>query len=195
MTRNGPARSDATGAPTGAPRGHAPAWTRVVLVGFMGSGKTNVGRLLARRLGWRFVDLDEEVEAATGRTVEEIFRERGEAAFRELEATAGTAALARDRTVLAPGGGWSLAPGRLEALPAGSLSVWLKVSAETAVRRATTLGRVRPLLAGADPVDRARALIGEREPVYARAHLHLDTERVTPAALVRAIAEHVEAKR
>jgi shikimate kinase len=187
MTRDARGRSDAAG--SGAP------WTRVVLVGFMGSGKTTVGRLLAHRLGWSFVDLDDEVEAAAGSTVEELFRDRGEAAFRELEAAAGTAALAREHTVLAPGGGWSLAPGRLEALPAGSLSVWLKVSPETAVRRATTMGRVRPLLAGADPIDRARALIAEREPVYARAQLHLDAERSTPAALARAIADQVEAKR
>jgi shikimate kinase len=97
--------------------------------------------------------------------------------------------------VLAPGGGWSLAPGRLAGLPAGTLSVWLKVSPETAVRRATAHGRVRPLLAGGDALARARALLAEREPVYAAAALHLDAERATPAALARAIAERVEAGR
>jgi shikimate kinase len=169
-------------------------WSRVLLVGFMGSGKTTVGKLVASRLGWGFVDLDSEVEQMTGRTVEELFRERGEPAFRELEAQAGVAALARDRTVLAPGGGWSLAPGRLERLPGGTLSVWLKVSPETAVRRATAHGRVRPLLAGADPLERARTLLAEREPVYARARLHLDAETASPAALARAIAAQVEAR-
>jgi shikimate kinase len=194
MTRDARTRSDApeVGA-GGAPKlPDAPAWTRVVLVGLMGSGKTTVGRLLAKQLGWRFVDLDDEVEAAAGREIEEIFRELGEPAFRELEARAGKTVLAAERTVLAPGGGWSLAPGRLEGLPAGTLSVWLQVSAETAVRRATAHGRVRPLIAGADPIGRARALLAEREGVYGRARLHLDAERASPAALARAIARHLE---
>lgn len=166
-------------------------WRRVVLVGFMGSGKTTVGRHLAQRLGWTFVDLDERVEERTGATVEELFRTRGEAAFRMLEAEAGAEALARPRTVLAPGGGWSLAPGRIEGLPADALSVWLAVSPETAVRRATGHGRVRPLLGGDDPLGRARALLAEREPVYRRARLHLDGEHASPAALAHTIVEHM----
>src|SRR5687768_9084397 len=99
--RSGPARTDL-------------AWQRVVLVGFMGSGKTTVGRQLASRLGWTFVDLDDEVEARAGMSVDELFRARGEAGFRALESEAGAAALGRSATVLAPGGGWSLAPGRME---------------------------------------------------------------------------------
>lgn len=175
-------------------------WQRVVLVGFMGSGKTTVGRHLAQRLGWTFVDLDERVEENTGTSVEDLFRTRGEAAFRVLEAEAGAEALARTRTVLAPGGGWSLAPGRIDGLPEDTLSVWLVVSPETAVRRATGHGRVRPLLGGDDPLRRARALLAEREVVYRRARLHLDGERASPTALARAIVEHMtgasgEAKR
>jgi len=167
-------------------------WDRVVLVGLMGSGKTTVGRLLAGRLGWSFVDLDEEVEAAAGATVEELFRTRGEQAFRGLEARAGVDALAGTGAVIAPGGGWSLAPGRLEALPRGSLSVWLQVTPETAVARATRGGMVRPLLAGQDRVARASELLREREAVYRCALLHLDAEDATPAALARAIVEHME---
>lgn len=170
----------------------AATWQRVVLVGFMGSGKSTVGRLLARRLGWTFLDLDEEIEARACMSVEDLFRTRGEEAFRALERDAGAEALTRSATVLAPGGGWSLEPGRLQQLPAGTLTVWLKVSPETAVRRATGHGRVRPLLAGPDPVERARGLLGQREPVYARAALQLDTERASPGALVEAIVEHME---
>jgi shikimate kinase len=168
-------------------------WERVVLVGIMGSGKSTVGRLLAGRLGWRFVDLDEHVEKRAGASVEELFRTRGEAAFRALEREAGAAALARPGTVLAPGGGWSLAPGRLEELPEGTLTVWLQVTPETAVRRATGPGRVRPLLAGADPLAKARALMREREPVYRRAALHLDAEQATASALADAIVAHMRA--
>ena len=191
MARDTRAQSDSAGA-GGAPELARTAFTRVVLIGLMGSGKTTVGRALAKQLGWRFVDLDDEVEAAAGRSIERIFAELGEPAFREMEARAGEAALAAERTVLAPGGGWSLAPGRLDGLPAETLSVWLKVSAETAVRRATAHGRVRPLLAGADPLGRARALLAERAPVYGRARLHLDAEGSTPAALAHVIARHVE---
>ncbi|MSR35145.1 MAG: shikimate kinase [Gemmatimonadetes bacterium] len=177
-------RRGATGART--------SWQRVVLVGFMGSGKSTVGRLLASRLGWTFVDLDEAVEKRAGASVEELFRTRGEETFRALEREAGAAALARPATVLAPGGGWSIAPGRLDELPDATLTVWLKVSPETAVRRATGHGRVRPLLAGPDAVVRARELLGAREPLYAKALLHLDAERAIPAALADAIVEHME---
>jgi shikimate kinase len=166
-------------------------WERVVLVGFMGSGKSTVGRLLASRLGWSFVDLDDDVEKRGGASVEDLFRTRGEAAFRALEREAGAAALARPATVLAPGGGWSLAPGRLDELPEGTLTVWLQVTAATAVRRATGHGRVRPLLAGPDPVSRALDLIREREDVYRRAALHLDAERASPSELANAIVAHM----
>ena len=167
-------------------------WQRVVLVGFMGSGKSTVGRLLAHRLEWTFVDLDDEVEARADCSVDELFRVAGEAEFRRVEGEAGAAALARPRTVLAPGGGWSLAPGRLEGLPAGSLTVWLEVTPEVAVRRATGHGRVRPLLAGSDPVERARELLRQREEVYRRARLHLEAGAATPAALVNAIVAHMK---
>lgn len=169
-----------------------PGWERVVLVGFMGSGKTTVGRLLAARLGWTFIDLDDEVEAVTGTKVAELFRTRGEDEFRRLEAEAGVAAMRRSQTVIAPGGGWSLAAGRMESLPEGTLTVCLRVTAETAVRRATRHGMVRPLLLGPDPVAKAKALIDERQSVYARARLQLDAETASPAALAQAIASQME---
>jgi shikimate kinase len=167
-------------------------WERVVLVGFMGSGKTTVGRLLAARLGWTFIDLDDEVEAATGIKVAELFRTRGEEEFRRLEAEVGVAAMKRSHTVIAPGGGWSLAAGRMEVLPEGTLTVWLKVTPDTAVRRATRHGRVRPLLLGPDPVAKAKALLDERQSVYARARLQLDAETASPASLAQTIASQME---
>ena len=163
-----------------------------MLVGFMGSGKSTVGRLLARRLGWLFVDLDEAVEAATGIKIAELFRTRGEPAFRQLEADAGVVAAARVRVVIATGGGWSLVPGRLDGLPEGSLTVWLRVRPATAVRRATGTRRVRPLLAGPDPAARAKELLKEREPAYSRARLQLAADRVSPTSLVDAIVAYME---
>jgi shikimate kinase len=149
---------------------------RVVLVGFMGSGKSAVGRRLARRLGWTFVDLDARVEAVEGRPVAAIFAGSGEAYFRAVEAREAEAVLAQDRVVLAAGGGWAAEPGRLAGLPDGTASVWLRVSAEEAVRRARTRSGKRPLLAGPDPLGTARELLRRREPAYAQAGVEVDTE-------------------
>lgn len=149
---------------------------RVVLVGFMGSGKSSVGSVLARRLGWDFVDLDEQVEEAEGRSVAAIFAESGEPRFRAAEARAADEALEREGMVLAPGGGWAAQPGRLRALPSGTRTVWLRVSPEEAVRRSGLVPGSRPLLAGPDPLARARELLAQREPFYAQSDLEVDTE-------------------
>ncbi|NJD17895.1 MAG: hypothetical protein FIA95_01215, partial [Gemmatimonadetes bacterium] len=153
-----------------------PSVRRIVLVGFMGSGKSSVGRLLARRLGWDFVDLDVCVERSEGRSVAAIFSESGEASFRLAEGREGERMLARDRIVLATGGGWAVQPGRMESLPEGTVSVWLRVSAEEAVRRARPRSGKRPLLAGPDPLGAARELLRHRERGYAQAGLEEDTE-------------------
>jgi shikimate kinase len=142
----------------------------------MGCGKSSVGRILARRLGWDFVDLDAQVEKAEGRSVAAIFAESGEAHFRAAEAREAVGALVRDRVVLAVGGGWAAQPGRLATLPEGTTSVWLRVSAEEAVRRSRPRSGTRPLLAGPDPLGTARELLSRRAPEYARAHLEVDTE-------------------
>jgi shikimate kinase len=149
---------------------------RILLVGFMGAGKSSVGRRLARALGWRFVDFDTEVTAVAGMSIPEIFETAGEAAFRELEAGVGQRLLERDRVVLASGGGWGTVPGRLDEVPAGTETFWLRVSAEEAVRRASARPGTRPLLAGEDPLGRARRLLAEREPRYARADGVVDTD-------------------
>lgn len=182
---------------TSGPRGAAGPglpFRLIVLVGFMASGKTSVGSRLAERLGWEFVDADEEVEARTGRSVEALFRERGESGFREVEGRVTAELLAGHRRVVATGGGWPAAvEGRLDALPPDVLSVWLRVPAETAVERAAREARSRPLLAVDDPTARARALLEERNPAYARAWVHLDASRASPDALVAAIVEYASA--
>jgi shikimate kinase len=153
-----------------------PRVRRIVLVGFMGSGKSSVGPILARLLGWDFVDVDERVERSEGRSVAAIFAESGEGHFRAAEARAVQETLSRDQVVLAPGGGWAALPGRLRALPDGTRSIWLKVSPEEAVRRAGHARGSRPLLAGSDPLARARELLAQRDPYYAQSDLEVDTE-------------------
>lgn len=165
------------------------AFDRVLLVGFMGSGKSSVGRALAPLLGWPFRDFDEEIEAEVGAPVPEIFRTRGEDFFRRVEARIGRRLLEHDDVVLASGGGWAVPRGRLEEVPPGTLSVWLRVSAAEAVRRVRGEGPERPLLDAADPVARAQELLEEREPSYRRADLILDSESAPPEGLARTILE------
>ncbi len=152
---------------------------RIVLVGFMAAGKSTVGARLAERLGGRFVDLDDLIEARAGRTIAEIFAAEGEAAFRRLEAEATAdlaAAAARGLLVIAPGGGWVAEPGLLDTVREGSVVVWLRVSAEEAVRRAASSGVTRPLLDAADPLRAARALLAAREAEYRKADFAVETD-------------------
>jgi shikimate kinase len=154
-----------------------PALDRVLLIGFMGSGKTSVGRRLARALGWRFVDFDDAIEAEAGATVAEIFAGRGGPAFREIEARVAEDLLRERQVVLASGGGWAAAaPGRVRAVPPGTATLWLRVSPEEAVRRAGASG-TRPLLARPDALQEAQRLLANRHPYYAEARWTVDTER------------------
>jgi len=155
----------------------------------MGSGKTRVGRALAKRLAWAFRDFDEEISSREGLPIKEIFRQRGEAFFRRLEETVGEELLLEHRVVLGSGGGWPVVEGRMENLPTGTFCVWLKVNPGEAVRRAMKEGDTRPLLAGADPEKLATDLLEQRESFYGMAHVALDTEGAEPERLAERIEE------
>jgi len=144
---------------------------RIVLVGFMGSGKTTVGAALARRLGWEFLDLDRWIEDRHALTVAEIFRRHGEPFFREEERRAVRAAGRLRRHVVAAGGGAFAAEATRAALQKGAVTVWLRCGETTLWRRLPHDGS-RPLAA-----DRARipALLAEREASYRLADLSVDT--------------------
>jgi shikimate kinase len=160
---------------------------RVLLVGFMGSGKTLVGRALARRLGWEFRDFDQEIRARVGLPIPKIFRQHGEKRFRKMEGEVGKRLLREEGVVLASGGGWPVEGARMRNLPPGTVSVWLRVSPEEAVRRVREDGPTRPLLAVDDPTARARELLASRERFYGQAHLDVDTEGRDPEKLARII--------
>lgn len=145
----------------------------LVLVGFMGAGKSACGRLLARRLGRCFVETDDMIEAREGRSIPDIFREQGEARFRELEAEALELLRLKRGDVIATGGGFPCREGRMEALRELGTVVWLRGPLEECLARAQRAGG-RPMLAGRSPTE-IEALYRAREPYYRQADVVVDT--------------------
>ncbi len=157
---------------------------RIYLTGFMGAGKTTVGRRLAERLGWPFVDLDGEVEKTAGMAVREVFAARGEAAFRELELEALRRTLELDPAVVATGGGTPTAEPALRLLRAHGLVVWLNPTFATIAARIGALGKAdRPLF---QSEAQALALYGKRLPAYRLADLTVDVAAQEEAGEVAA---------
>ncbi len=152
----------------------------VVLVGLPGSGKTTVGRRLAELLRTAFSDLDDIVVAAAGMSVTAIFATHGEPRFRKLERAAMDGALAAPPHVIAPGAGWIVQPGNLEA--AGSaLLIYLEIDPPTAAARLRG-DTTRPLLLGVDSTGRILELLTKRGAWYRRAGLAVDASQ--PAEVV-----------
>jgi len=162
----------------------------IYVVGFMASGKSTVGRLLAQRLGWSFVDTDEEIEAAEGTAIAEIFDARGEAEFRRIE----TAIIHRhvrrigqgSPAVVALGGGAFAKPANRALLQNNGVTVWLDCPFEVVERR-VGLASHRPL---ARNPGQFAALYHARREVYALADVRVPIESDDPASVVEAILSH-----
>lgn len=156
---------------------------KAVLVGLPGSGKSTIGRRLAKALGVGLLDTDVAIEQRTGRSIADIFATDGEQEFRRIEEDVVRAALADHDGVLSLGGGAVTSPGVRAAL-AGHTVVYLEISAAEGVRR-TGGNTVRPLLAGPDRAEKYRALMAKRAPLYRRvATMRVDTNRRNPGAVV-----------
>jgi len=155
----------------------------IFLVGFMASGKTNVGRILSRLIGWEFVDADVELVNRTGRSIPEIFQEDGEDAFRDLEQSLIKELASGSKRVVAMGGGAFVDPDNREQLLSHGLVFCLRAEPETIHRRITEgmLGGAesRPLLAGTPPLERIKDLLTQRAESYADAHHTIDTDHLT----------------
>jgi shikimate kinase len=162
-----------------------------VLVGMPGSGKSTIGRRLAKALDTALLDTDVKIVETTGRSVAEIFSTEGEKAFRRIEEEVVRAALAEHDGIVSLGGGAITSPGVRDAL-AGHTVIFLEISAAEGIRR-TTGGTVRPLLAGADPAQKYRELMAQRVPLYRQvATMRINTNRRNPGAVVRYIVTRLE---
>lgn len=159
---------------------------RILLTGFMGAGKTSVGRRLAANLGWPFIDLDEEIERFAGESVREIFEHVGEGRFRELEARVLDESMRPDPVVVATGGGTLTFPRNLAAARSAGLVVWLNPEFATLTRRVGGRGKEdRPLFRDEATV---LALYRERLPAYAVADLKVD---IAPGESVEEVAARI----
>jgi len=164
---------------------------RAVLVGLPGSGKSTIGRRLAKALGVGMLDTDAAIEEQTGRRIPDIFAADGEKEFRRIEEGVIRSALAEHDGVLSLGGGAVTTPGVRAAL-AGHTIVYLEISAAEGIRR-TGGNTVRPLLAGPDRAEKFRALMAQRVPLYRQvATVRVNTNRRNPGAVVRHIVCRLE---
>lgn len=158
--------------PSAAPRPPAP---NLLLAGFMGTGKSALGRQLAKRWRRPFVDTDEAVERLAGLSIPEIFEKHGEARFRELEREVVASHLPDSGAVIACGGGLVVQEGMAELVRTKGVVICLFASVETILRRTAGNSR-RPLLKGADLETRIRKLMQEREQAYLRAGVAVYTD-------------------
>ncbi len=155
----------------------------IVLVGFMGTGKTTVGKLIAERLGWRFADTDSLIAFRTGRNVQTIFSEDGEAAFRSLESAICVEVSGWRRTVIATGGGAWVATANRDVLCSTGFAVCLRAPIEQIEARLLESDEVRPLLNAPDRRQRIAELMNARSAIYATVPRSIDTGGMTPYAV------------
>jgi shikimate kinase len=147
----------------------------IALIGFMGTGKSSVGQLVAAQLHFTFLDTDHVIEARTGKTISEIFTQEGEPAFRALEKKIVGELVGRKKTIISTGGGLPANPDNLASLKTHSLVVCLWASPEKIWERVRSQTH-RPLLNEPDPLAKIRSLLAEREPCYRQADVLLNTE-------------------
>lgn len=155
----------------------------IVIVGMMGAGKTSIGKRLAQRLALPFVDADQEIEAAAGMSIPDIFTAHGEAAFRAGEVKVIARLLDAGPQVLATGGGAFMNPLTRANIAAQGISIWLRADLDVLMRRVRKRSN-RPLLQTADPEATMRQLMALRHPVYAEADVTIESRDVAHERIV-----------
>lgn len=166
----------------------------IVMVGLMGAGKTSIGRRLGARLGLPFVDADDEIEAAAGSSIEDIFERHGEAGFRDGERRVIARLLDGPPIVLATGGGAFMDADTRERIAAKGISVWLRADIDTLVRR-TSRRNDRPLLKNGEPKEILIRLMEQRHPIYQLADIVVDSFDAPPEETLQHVFDAIEAYR
>lgn len=160
----------------------------IIITGFMGTGKSTVGPLLADALGWQFVDMDALIEQREGRTIREIFGAEGEPYFRRLETELCRELNGWRERVIATGGGTLVSPQNLAIVAPQNVIICLDCEPDVLWQRLST-ATDRPMLDAADARGRLFSLLAERAPAYARIPHHIDVTRLSPAETVSAALE------
>lgn len=167
----------------------------IVMIGLMGAGKTRIGRMLADYLGIPFVDSDDVITAREGLSIPEIFAQKGEAHFRAVERAAIADLLTGDPVVLSTGGGAVTAPDTADLIFSRALTIWLRADTGILVSRVAPTLDKRPLLQAGDPAEILRKLADQRDPLYARAAIHVESRDVPLEenlnSVVKALTEHL----
>ncbi|MDA0733511.1 MAG: shikimate kinase [Chloroflexi bacterium] len=169
----------------------------IILVGFMATGKSHVGRILSEKTGWPLVDADDEIVRRTGKSIQCIFDDDGETAFRDLERLVIADLCAESQRIISAGGGAFVDAANRELMLASGLVVCLSATPETICSRVEEAdggtGPVRPLLAGdkpgENPLERIESLLAQRANAYAQAHHTLETDSITPQQVAERILE------
>ena len=160
----------------------------IFLVGFMGAGKTTVGKVLADRTGYSFVDPDQVLEENEGTTISAIFEEHGEDYFRDLETKTLASVASGSKQVIATGGGVVLKEQNWEIMKASGITVYLKAPVEVIYERIKDSTH-RPLLQVENPIQRARELLESRESMYQKADMTVNTETLSVQGVVDELIE------
>lgn len=161
----------------------------IILVGFMGTGKTTIGRMLARSLGYPMVDTDQLIEESQGQSIPEIFAGHGEEAFRKLETATLSAFSDASHQVISTGGGIIVTPENRPLLKSLGYVVWLRTSPREILNR-TSRNRNRPLLDTPNPMATITALLEERTPLYRESsHLSIETDHLNFEEIIAGITE------
>jgi shikimate kinase len=162
--------------------------SNIALIGFMGTGKTAVGKLLAERLGREFIEMDALIEEKVGKTIPEIFKQDGEITFREREVEATREVAEKENVVIACGGGIVLNQINIDRLRKQSMIVYLTASPDAILKRTSSDKNERPLLVAEDKASKVDALLKLRKPFYERAaDITVDTSELEVTEVVEQI--------
>lgn len=163
----------------------------IILTGFMGTGKTEVGRELSNMLGWKLIDVDDEIVKSKKMSINDLFSQLGEPVFRDIEADMIRSVAANKKTIISTGGGAVLRQENMDVLRKNGIIVCLTASPEIILER-TGNSDERPLLRAGNPLEKIRELLDFRKPFYERADIVIETGNRTPRQIAGDIIERIK---